>query len=118
MESQLACLSTAAAGALNALPGTPPPGRRGTAHENIAPYQAFKCKDGEYFVIGTGNDTQYRALCKMLGKPELADDKRFLTNAARVSSRDELIPLLNEAFSAKNRGKSNRNCTFIEDVNL
>ena len=39
MESQLACLSTAASGALNALPGTPPPGRRGTAHENIAPYQ-------------------------------------------------------------------------------
>lgn len=52
MESQLACLSTAASGALNALPGTPPPGRRGTAHENISPYQAFKCKDGEYFVIG------------------------------------------------------------------
>lgn len=52
MESQLACLSTAASGALNALPGTPAPGRRGTAHENIAPYQAFQCKDGEYFVIG------------------------------------------------------------------
>lgn len=52
MESQLACLSTTAAGALNSAPGTPPPGRRGTAHESIAPYQAFKCKDGEYFVIG------------------------------------------------------------------
>jgi len=71
MESQLACLSTAASGALNSLPGTPPPGRRGTAHENIAPYQAFKCQDGEYFVIGTGNDTQFRALCEMLGKPEV-----------------------------------------------
>ncbi|KAL7540253.1 hypothetical protein ACHAXR_009979, partial [Thalassiosira sp. AJA248-18] len=103
MESQLACLSTAASGALNALPGIPPPGRRGTAHENIAPYQAFKCKDGEYFVIGTGNDTQFRALCEMLNKPDLAKDERFLTNAARVSSRDELIPLLNEAFQKKNR---------------
>lgn len=103
MESQLACLSTAASGALNALPGTPPPGRRGTAHENIAPYQAFKCKDNEYFVIGTGNDPQFRALCEMLKKPELINDERFLTNADRVSARDELIPLLNEAFSAKNR---------------
>lgn len=103
MESQLACLSTAASGVLNAVEGTPLPGRRGTAHENIAPYQAFKCKDGEYFVIGTGNDTQFQALCEMLNKPELAIDERFLTNAARVSARDKLIPLLNDAFSAKNR---------------
>ena len=39
----------------------------------------------------------------MLNRPELATDKRFLTNAARVSARDELIPLLNEAFQQKNR---------------
>ena len=39
----------------------------------------------------------------MLNKPELINDERFLTNADRVSARDELIPLLNEAFSAKNR---------------
>ena len=103
MESQLACLSTAASGAPNAVEGSPPPGRRGTAHENIAPYQAFKCKDGEYFVIGTGNDKQFRALCDELNRPELSTDERFLTNATRVNARDELIPLLNEAFSAKSR---------------
>jgi len=39
----------------------------------------------------------------MLDKPELAKDEHFLTNADRVYARDELIPLLNEAFSAKNR---------------
>jgi crotonobetainyl-CoA:carnitine CoA-transferase CaiB-like acyl-CoA transferase len=106
MESQLACLSTTAAGALNAISGTPPPGRRGTAHENIAPYQAFKCKDGEYFVIGCGNDKQFLKLCETLGVPELATDERFLTNACRVAARDELVALLDKAFSAKNRGKS------------
>ena len=106
MESQLACLSTAASGALNAVSGTPPPGRRGTAHENIAPYQAFKCKDGEYFVIGTGNDKQFFKLCETLGKPELATDKRFLTNACRVAARDDLVALLEDAFAAKNRGVS------------
>lgn len=109
MESQLACLSTAASGALNAVAGTPPPGRRGTAHENIAPYQAFKCKDGEYFVIGTGNDKQFLKLCETLGKPELATDKRFLTNACRVAARDELVALLEDAFAAKNRGVSQLN---------
>ena len=105
MESQLACLSTTAAGALNAVPGTPPPGRRGTAHENIAPYQAFKCKDLEYFVIGTGNDQQFMKLCETLGRPELATDERFLTNACRVANRDELVSLLGDAFGTKKRGK-------------
>lgn len=58
---------------------------------------------GPNISLGTGNDTQFAALCEMLGKPELAKDKRFLTNAARVSARDELIPLLNHAFGAKSR---------------
>jgi crotonobetainyl-CoA:carnitine CoA-transferase CaiB-like acyl-CoA transferase len=30
---------------------------RGTAHESIVPYQAFKCKDGKY-MVGAGNDKQ------------------------------------------------------------
>ena len=32
---------------------------RGTAHESIVPYQAFKCKDGKY-MVGAGNDKQVR----------------------------------------------------------
>mmetsp|Transcript_1896 Transcript_1896/g.4097 ORF Transcript_1896/g.4097 Transcript_1896/m.4097 type:complete len:174 (-) Transcript_1896:2678-3199(-) len=39
----------------------------------------------------------------MLNKPELAHVERFLTNEARVSARDELIPLLDEAFVSKSR---------------
>jgi crotonobetainyl-CoA:carnitine CoA-transferase CaiB-like acyl-CoA transferase len=34
-------------------------GHRGTAHESIVPYQAFKCKDGKY-MVGAGNDKQVR----------------------------------------------------------
>jgi crotonobetainyl-CoA:carnitine CoA-transferase CaiB-like acyl-CoA transferase len=57
----------------------------------------------KYFVIGTGNDQQFLKLCETLGRPELATDKRFLTNAARVAARDELISLLGDAFSLKDR---------------
>jgi len=39
-----------------------------------------------------------------LERPELAADERFQTNACRVAARDELVALLDEAFSAKNRG--------------
>jgi crotonobetainyl-CoA:carnitine CoA-transferase CaiB-like acyl-CoA transferase len=41
-------------------------------------------------VVGAGNDGQFRKLCQMLGKPELADDPRFKTNKDRVAHRAEL----------------------------
>lgn len=39
----------------------------------------------------------------MLSKPELATDEHFLTNADRVTRRDEITPLLNQAFCINNR---------------
>ena len=45
-------------------------------------------------MICAGNDRQFAALADTLGLPELADDPRFATNAARVANRDALRPLL------------------------
>lgn len=59
-------------------------------------------------MIGTGNDQQFLKLCETLGRPELGFDKRFLTNASRVTHREELVALLDDAFCAKDRGM-NRN---------
>jgi len=42
------------------------------------------------FVIAVGNDSQFRAVCDVLGMPTLADDDRFATNSARVEHREEL----------------------------
>ncbi len=76
------------------------PKRYGNAHPNIVPYETFKASDG-YFNLGVGNDSQFRRLCEILGRPELAEDERFKTNAKRVENREQLIPLLNELFSEK-----------------
>ncbi|MFC4556797.1 CaiB/BaiF CoA transferase family protein [Virgibacillus kekensis] len=69
----------------------------GNHHANIVPYQTFRTKDGE-MVIAVGNDNQFRKLCKVLGKPEYADDNRFKTNPDRVAHRSELVPLLQQEF--------------------
>jgi crotonobetainyl-CoA:carnitine CoA-transferase CaiB-like acyl-CoA transferase len=58
----------------------------GTAHATIVPYQAFPTADG-HFILGVGNDRQFRAFCKFAADPALADDARFLTNALRVQNR-------------------------------
>jgi formyl-CoA transferase len=58
----------------------------GNSHGNLAPYANFPTR-GRNIVIGAGNDGQFRKLCKMLGKPELADDPRFKTNKDRLANK-------------------------------
>jgi crotonobetainyl-CoA:carnitine CoA-transferase CaiB-like acyl-CoA transferase len=79
--------------AMNYLVGGVAPGRQGTAHPNIVPYQVMPAADG-HFMLAVGNDTQFRRCCAVLGHPEWADDARFATNAARVAHRAELVPML------------------------
>jgi formyl-CoA transferase/CoA:oxalate CoA-transferase len=74
--------------------GTVPSGE-GTRFPMVAPYEVMQTHDGELLVAG-GNDRLYRAICDVLGLPELADDPRFRSNADRVRNRDELVPLLEE----------------------
>ena len=69
------------------------PRRAGNAHQNVVPYQVFATSDG-HMIVATGNDSQYRAYCKAIGAPELAEDPRFLDNRGRVTHRDALIALL------------------------
>jgi formyl-CoA transferase len=58
----------------------------GNSHGNLAPYANFPTR-GRNIVIGAGNDGQFRKLCKMLGKPEMADDPRFKTNKDRLANK-------------------------------
>ena len=59
------------------------PGRLGSAHPNIAPYDKFSAGDGEIF-LGIVNDGQFRRFCKQVGREDLLQDSRFATNAARL----------------------------------
>lgn len=76
------------------------PKRLGNQHANIVPYQTFPTQDGE-MVIAVGNDHQFKKLCQILGKPELAEMEKFKSNPDRVQHRNELIPLLEEVLITK-----------------
>jgi crotonobetainyl-CoA:carnitine CoA-transferase CaiB-like acyl-CoA transferase len=75
-------------------------GREGSAFALIAPYQAFRTRDGELMVVA-GNDRLFRALCEVVGLPSLADDARFATNPLRVANRGQLIPSLERRFEVE-----------------
>lgn len=72
--------------------------RLGNAHSVIVPYQAFAAKDG-YIILSVGNDTQFAQLATFVEHPEWAEDERFATNAARVTNRTILVPLLKDIFA-------------------
>jgi crotonobetainyl-CoA:carnitine CoA-transferase CaiB-like acyl-CoA transferase len=75
--------------------------RYGNAHPSIVPYQLFHAQDRP-FAIGGGTNRHYRLLCeRVIERPELATDERFATNAARVTNRDVLVPLLESIFATR-----------------
>jgi crotonobetainyl-CoA:carnitine CoA-transferase CaiB-like acyl-CoA transferase len=81
--------------AQNALVTGRAPERHGNAHPNIVPYQDFETASGR-IAVAAANDGLFAAMCRVLGKEELARDERFVTNPARVENRAKLIPLLAE----------------------
>ncbi|SDG24682.1 CaiB/BaiF CoA transferase family protein [Pseudonocardia oroxyli] len=76
------------------------PRRTGSATGGIAPYQAFETAD-EPLVVAAGNDRIWRRLCIELGRPELADDSRFTTNADRVRHREELVAVIESVLRTR-----------------
>jgi crotonobetainyl-CoA:carnitine CoA-transferase CaiB-like acyl-CoA transferase len=73
------------------------PARLGNRHPNLAPYETFEAADG-YLIVGVGSEGLWRAFCRVLAEPALAEDARFATNALRVANYDalraRLLPLL------------------------
>lgn len=78
------------------------PHRSGPWHPSLAPYQLFDAAD-DSFVIACGNDEQFRTLCSVVERPELAEDPRFIDNPGRVRHRAELVDELNLALRMQPR---------------
>lgn len=97
LDAQIAALANQN---LNYLISGEAPVRRGTAHPNIVPYQAFATQDG-YLMLAVGNDRQFADFCAIAGEPALAADERYRTNAARVANRATLIPEIDRLCRAK-----------------
>jgi CoA:oxalate CoA-transferase len=76
------------------------PGPLGARHPSITPFAAFAAADG-HFVIAAGNNALFRRLCRVVGRPELADDERFATNHLRTEHHAELQVALERALVAK-----------------
>ena len=73
------------------------PGAIGSAHPLSAPYQAIQTQDG-WINIGAANQANWKRLVEVIGQAPLADDPRFLDNAARMKNLPALIEILTGHF--------------------
>jgi crotonobetainyl-CoA:carnitine CoA-transferase CaiB-like acyl-CoA transferase len=69
------------------------PMRMGNAHPSLFPYETMPTADRD-MIITAGNDRQFRALCEVLGIPEVPDDPQFASNADRTRNRGPLRAVL------------------------
>ncbi|MGB7241209.1 MAG: CoA transferase [Sulfitobacter sp.] len=74
------------------------PERRGNAHPNIVPYDAFEVSDG-HILVAVGNDAQFARFCDAIGVADLAADPDYTTNLARIENRADLIAQIAPALA-------------------
>ena len=101
LDTQVSVLANQA---MNYLVSGVAPRRLGNAHPNIVPYQLFPTRDGE-IIIATGNDTQFKRVCEVLGLDGLVGDPRFATNAGRIEHRQEVVAAIAKATARQASGE-------------
>lgn len=76
----------------------PGPGRhRAGNHDfNLNPFGLFKRKDGDFVAIGAINVNLWKKLCMAMGREDLANDPRYITNDLRCINRDNLTRIIED----------------------
>ncbi|UYN97512.1 MAG: CoA transferase [Enhydrobacter sp.] len=65
------------------------PGPLGARHPTITPFQAFRSQDGA-LIIAAGNDGLFVKTCEALGRPDMAADPIYKSNALRQKHHQKL----------------------------
>lgn len=65
--------------------------RMGNRLDRAAPHNAYRCRgDDRWCTVGVFTEEEWRGLCGVIGRPELAGDRRFATPTARKENEAEL----------------------------
>ena len=72
--------------------------RMGNEDPVMAPHGCYRCQgDERWIVIAVSTDVKWKALCKVLNRPEWLEDKHFRDEPSRWQHRAELDKLMGEA---------------------
>ena len=69
--------------------------RMGNRHEYRSPHGCYPCRGyDQWIVLSVKDDENWKSLCEVLGKPELAADPRFADPVVRHGNQDELDAII------------------------
>jgi len=68
-----------------------------------SPRGVYRCGDGSWVALSGSTDTMARRVLEAIGRPELAQEARFATNAARLANDGELDALIGEFIAARSQ---------------
>ena len=69
-------------------------------------YSYYKCADGQWMSLGLlDSDRYWSRFCQAMNMTELEHDPRFLSAKSRAKNHEELIEILDTAFSRKTTGE-------------
>ncbi|MDE0801328.1 MAG: CoA transferase [Rhodospirillaceae bacterium] len=75
--------------------------RQGSASSASAPNQCFATQDETYIAVTAQTQSQWVALCDVIGLPYLTEDPKFSTNVNRVQNQAALAQMIGDKISTK-----------------
>jgi crotonobetainyl-CoA:carnitine CoA-transferase CaiB-like acyl-CoA transferase len=101
--------------------------RVGSGSNTSAPRNVYRCADGDYVAVSGSTGAMARRIFEVIGRPDMIEDERFRTNAARVENRalvdeavgawfagkrrDDALRLMREAQCHRGAGLHHRRCS-------
>jgi formyl-CoA transferase len=89
--------------------------RTGSRSTNTAPRNVYRCKDGLYVALSASTQKMAERTLRAVGRPELADDPRYRTNAERVKNAAELDAIIGAFVAARTQAE---NVAFFEQAEV
>ena len=89
--------------------------RTGSRSTNSGPRNAYRAKDGKYVCLSASTQKMAERVMASIGRPELADDPRFRTNADRVRNAEALDAIIGEFIAQRSQAE---NVAFFEQAEV
>lgn len=89
--------------------------RTGSRSTNSAPRNVYRCQDGRYVALSGSTQGMAERIFRAIGRPDLAEDPRFRTNAARVQNAEALDAIIGEFIARHSQAE---NVAFFEKAEV
>jgi len=83
----------------------PPIGNAGYVRLMASHRRPYKTRDGQYLAVLPYWDNHWRTFCELAGRPELAEDERFIDMATRLKNINESYRVTGEIIASRDRAE-------------